>query len=84
MLRQHDFFKLNPKDASITDIRKSVLSVKHCGVVTRVMMYPEFGSIDKPTAVLFAAFDALVAGATKHRLTGKPEEFPYTAIFDGE
>jgi hypothetical protein len=84
LLREHDFFNLNPEDASVTDIRQSVLSVKRCGVVTRVMMYPKFVSVDKPTAALFAAFDALIAGATKHRLSGKPAEFPYTAIFDGE
>lgn len=84
LLQQHDFFNLNPEDASATDIRQSVLTVKRCGVVMRIMMYPKFVTADKPTAALFSAFDALVTRAAKHRLSGKPRMFPYTPVFDGQ
>lgn len=83
LLRKHEFFSLNPEDATATDIRQSVLTVKHCGVVTRIMMYPRFVHADKATATLFAAFDAIVTRAAKRRLSVRAKQFSATAIFDG-
>jgi hypothetical protein len=81
LLRAHDFFSLNPEDHFITDISHSMLTVKRCGVVTRIMMYPPPTGTDEATATIFSAFDKLVARSKKHQLSGQPTPPPRTLFF---
>jgi len=81
VLRKDDFYLLGPGDAYITDIRETVLTVRHCGVVTRVMMYSN--GKDAKTLELFYDLEKLVTDAKKKQTLDLPSDFPYRSLFDG-
>ena len=83
VLRKDDFFLLNPGEQLVTDSRETVVTVKRCGVVTRLMMFP-LPEFDARVNKLFADFDSLVEHAKKKQIDDSPEDFKYTLLFDGE
>jgi hypothetical protein len=82
-LRKDDFFLLNPGEHLVTDIRESVLTVRRCGVVTRLMMYP-LPQFDAKVNKLFADFDSIIEHAKKTKIDDNQEDFQYTLLFDGQ
>lgn len=82
VLAGHHFYDLNPRATYVTDVRQTVLTVKRCGVVTRVMIYPEQAG-ERETRRLFAAIDALISKSRLTKINSSPEKFPYSAVFDG-
>jgi hypothetical protein len=83
VLRRHDFFNLAPPDITASDIMESILTVRRCKVVTKVLMYPivqfsvhesagtkilQLGG-DPEVAELFAEFDAMVARGKKKKVS---------------
>jgi hypothetical protein len=83
VLERHEFFSLAPPNRTFSDIPYSVLTVRRCNVVLRLLMYPivqtttvgagkeqvlQIGG-DSAVAALFAAFDALVARSSKEKFT---------------
>ncbi len=83
LLRKDHFYELSPGNLIITDTAWAVLSVKRCGVVTRISAYNVQGvEQDLPTLSLFDDLRALVAGAKKDRLSTTPRDFEETGLFD--
>ncbi len=83
LLERDRFYSLNPsRKCCITEQTLSVLTVLHCGVVTRIAMYnnPEFQ--ERPTAKLFADFETLITDSRKTKLPGAPANFKPTLLFD--
>lgn len=82
ILKQHKFFELNPADIVETDVGYTVLTVKHCAVVTRLSLPPEHpsgsfmrvgGNFDAATQALFDALDAFIRKASKTLRSRKPQ-----------
>jgi len=80
LLQKNDFFLLNPGEHQLSDISETVVTVRRCGVVTRLMMYP-LAEFDPKVNALFADFDALVQHAKKDKTSDTPEDFQYTGLF---
>lgn len=82
-LKNDHFFVLNPASLMVTDTARAVLSVRRCGVITRISVYstavPEQ---DSPTLRLFDDLRALISGAGKKRISNAPKDFEETGIFD--
>lgn len=70
VLASHNFFALNPPDITATDIVESILTVRRCNVITRILMYPilQLGG-DPEVAALFADFDQIVARSKKQKIS---------------
>ncbi len=83
LLQRDDFFLLNPGEHLVSDIGETVVTVRRCGVVTRLMMYP-LAEFDPKVNALFADFDALVEHAKKEKTNNTPEDFRYTLLFEGQ
>lgn len=95
LLERRGFFSLMPPDTLVTDIAYSVLTVRRCNVVQRILMYPTVQTTvqtatgdrtlpiggDAAVAVLFADFDALVARSKKEKVTDRPLYFDLN-VFD--
>lgn len=86
ILKAHSFFQLNPPNLAETDVGYSVLTVKHCAVLTRISMPPENaggpfmrigGGSDQATIDLFEALDAFVQAAPKTFVSKKPQNVEY-------
>jgi hypothetical protein len=82
ILRQHDFFHLNPPNIALTDVGYSILTVKHCDVVTRLSLPGAFGedeyrSKSQATLELFSAIDTFVQNAPKEQLSSEPSRVDY-------
>ncbi len=82
-MRKDDFYLLNPGEHLVTDIRESVVTVRRCGVVTRLMLYP-LPEFDAKVNKLFSDFDSLVEHSKKNKIDDSPEDFKYTLLFDGQ
>jgi hypothetical protein len=85
LLDRDQFYDLNPDSLMITDTARAVLSVKRCGVITRIRSYNLPGSAlgqDAPTVKLFDDFRALIAGASRERISSVPKDFELTGLFD--
>jgi hypothetical protein len=84
VLRKHNFFMLSGLDEGtvVSDVRETVLTVRRCGVVTRLLMYP-IPSLDPSVGALFGDFDALVLSSKKVKTNSQPTAFPYN-IFEGQ
>jgi len=83
VLRKDQFFLLSPGEHDVTDIRETKLTVRHCGVVTRLMMFP-LSEFDPKTNAIFADFDALVEHSKKEKISDTPQDFKYTLLFEGQ
>lgn len=82
-LRNDHFYDLNPASLMITDTARAVLSVRRCGVITRISAYNMPGpEQDGPTLGLFDDLRALIVGASKKRISSAPTDFQETGIFD--
>lgn len=86
ILKDHNFLQLNPPNIAETDVGYSVLTVKHCAVITRISLPPENaagpfmrigGGLDHATTDLFEALDSFVQGAPKSLLSKKPSDVNY-------
>jgi hypothetical protein len=86
VLARHDFFSLVPPDWLVTDISESIVSIRRCNIVTKLLMYPivqsalDDGQVlpiggDSEVAALFADFDALVARSRKEKVSEHFLEF---------
>jgi hypothetical protein len=84
LLQRYAFYKLNPGTVLMSDQRQAVLSVKRCGTVTRVMIYPRGQASEGPTLALFAALDTLITRAPRQFISEKVEPFAYTLLFEGQ
>ncbi len=73
LLRRLDFFNLNPADDFTTDITDTVLTVRRCGVVTRLMMFPN--GQDAVTNELFTGIDGLLVNAKLTKTSSDPQTF---------
>jgi len=82
ILRKHEFYLLNPREYNFTDTRETVLTVRHCGVITRLLMYPRVG-LDDAVFSLFRDIDTLVENSKKTKLSESPEDFKYGQVFEG-
>jgi hypothetical protein len=85
LLRKDRFYDLYPRNLMITDTARAVLSVRRCGVITRISAFntQESGGVqDAPTFRLFDAFRALITGADKTRVSSAPKDFEQTLLFD--
>jgi hypothetical protein len=85
LLRKDHFYELNPGNLIITDTAWAVLSVKRCGVLTRISAYNVRGLLveqDLPTLSLFDDLRSLIAGAKKNRVSTAPRDFEETGLFD--
>lgn len=80
ILERDHFFTLNPGEHLVTDVGENVVTVRRCGVVTRLMMFdvPEF---DAKVNKLFSDFDLLVERSSKKKTDDDPEEFKYSLLF---
>jgi len=83
VLRKQQFFLLNPGEHTITDRRETAVTVRRCGVITRLVMYPLTG-LDDAVYSLFADFDLLVKNAKKTKTSDTPEDFKHGLLFEGE
>jgi len=75
ILEKHRFFDLSPPYRIMSDQTDTVLTVKRCAVVTRLMIYGKGPDMDTETASLFADLDAFVEKTPKTRTSDKPERF---------
>jgi len=82
ILRQDNFFSLSPPDVEVTDTAESVLSVKRCGVITRLQIYNSSRFVEPATARLFADLVRFVSQAPRIRSSAVPGAFKYTLLFD--
>jgi hypothetical protein len=85
LLEKDHFCDLNPHSLAITDTARAVLSVRRCGVITRISAFNTQGSgemQDAPTLRLFDGFRALIAAASKKRISSAPKDFAQTLLFD--
>ncbi len=85
LLKKDRFYDLYPSNLMITDTARAVLSVKRCGVITRISVFniqETGGGQDAPTLRLFDGFRALIAGAAKKRVSSTPKDFEQTLLFD--
>jgi hypothetical protein len=84
LLREDNFFLLNPPDHQITDVARSVISVKHCAVVTRVAIYNTTLPVDSGPASLrvFQDLRSLLKNSTLTRKSEVPQGFAQTLLFD--
>jgi hypothetical protein len=83
ILKQYNFFELNPASIAETDVPYTVLAIKHCGVVTRLSLPPEHppgsfmrvggADFDSATQALFDALDAFIRKAPKTLVSKKPK-----------
>lgn len=82
ILERNHFFTLNPGEHLVTDVGENIVTVRRCGVVTRLMMFnlPDF---DAKVNKLFADFDGLVEHSKKTKTSTSPEDFKYTGLFEG-
>lgn len=83
ILQKDQFYTLNPGEHLVTDMGETVVTVRRCGVVTRLMMFP-LPEFDSKVNKLFADFDALVEHSTKKKTDDYPEAFKYTGLFEGQ
>jgi hypothetical protein len=82
LLREGQFFLLNPGERYVTDMSATVLTVRRCGVTTSLMMFP-LPDFDPKVNGLFADFDTLVERAHKIKLSSTPQDFQYRGVFEG-
>jgi hypothetical protein len=83
ILKSVDFFSLSPPDYTMsTEQTFSVLTVRRCAVVTRVIIdnYPEYQ--DARSARLLADFNELILRSVKTQVSATPRNFEETLIFD--
>jgi hypothetical protein len=87
ILKQYKFFDLNPANIVETDVGYTVLTVKHCAVVTRIALPPEQSpgafmrvggaNFDHATQALFDALDAFAKNGGKTLRSRKPQHTEY-------
>lgn len=83
LLRRNRFFELAPREKDATDQTYSVLTVRRCAVVTRIIVANGDREYqDAATAKLFGEFWKLIGDARKKKLSDEPEDFHLTLIFD--
>ena len=82
ILQQDSFFSLSPPDLNVTDTAKSVLSVKRCGVITRIQIYNSPRFVDAATAMLFTDLVRFIEKAPAKKISSDPADFKYTLLFD--
>jgi hypothetical protein len=85
VLRRDHFFSLSPRDnVEVTDTRITVLSVKRCGVITKMRQYGVPEADDAPTQVLFEDLRRLVKRSKAWMVSRKPTDFRYVLLFNPE
>jgi hypothetical protein len=87
LLRQDAFYELSSPLDEITDVSYSVLTVRRCSVVTRIMI-PDPNShfddsrTDAATRKLFSDVLRLIDAAQKQQLSATPADFDEKLLFD--
>jgi hypothetical protein len=83
ILRRDRFYELSPPLDEITDTSYSVLTVRRCSIVTRIMIpNADDSRADAATRKLFADFLRLINNTQKQRLSSDPQNFDQTLLFD--
>ena len=82
LLEAGQFFKLNPREISVTDMKPATLTVKYCGVVKRILLFPRGQEGESRAMRLFASFDNLIMRSKWDLLGERPTGFPYS-VFGG-
>jgi hypothetical protein len=82
ILRKDNFFALSPPDGEITDTAESVLTVKRCAVITRILIFNGPGNAEPSTAVLFHDLTNLLKQSPRTKISDVPKDFVETGIFD--
>jgi hypothetical protein len=82
VLKRDDFFSLSPPDYIVTDSAELSLTVKRCGVVTKILLYDGSPRVLEPAALkAYKDLRALVFESQKTLISAKPSLFPYGGLF---
>ena len=81
ILARHDFYNLVSGNQSVTDIRPMTLSVVHCGIVTKLVMYP-VKRLNESVYSLFNDFESLIAASRKQKMSSRATSFVPYEFFD--
>jgi hypothetical protein len=86
LLQRDRLFELNPPFVNTTAHTVTVLSVRHCSVVTRIITYPDppsmSGDVDPATSKLMSDLENLIGASKKAQLSAAPIPFEETLLFD--
>jgi len=80
VLREDDFFALSPPEVGVTDTTKSVLSVKRCAVITRIVI--ENGLEEPAVRRLFSDLRMVIEHSSKTKISATVTDFKETLLFD--
>ena len=82
ILRKGDFFALSPPNIGAVDMAESILSVRRCGVVTKIQIFNDPHFSEPATKKLFDDLVQFVKRAPKTKISSKPREFRETLLYD--
>lgn len=75
ILRRNHFFSLSPPSVLVADTAVSVLTVRRCAVITRILMYNSPFDQEPATLKVFQGLRNLINEAEKKRTSAQPTPF---------
>lgn len=83
ILRRDRFFELAPRRDRATDQTYSVITVRRCSVITRIIVVNHDSEYqDAGTAKVFRDFWSLITDSKKKKVSNDPAQFKLVLIFD--